>query len=99
MALRAAEREAEERQTGHLRHVVEDVLPLLDEVGSETFLRIKPQKAGGNQCLRIARLQLIAGKLLPHEAIVGQIFVEGPDDIVAIAIRIGAKKVGPETRG
>ena len=47
----------------------------------------------------IAGLQLVAGDLLADEAVVWQVVVEGPDDVVAVAVGLGAEVVGAEAGG
>ena len=57
------------------------------------LLGVQPKEAGGDQGVGVVRLQFVAGQLLAQEAIVGQIVVEGADDVIAVAIGVGPQLV------
>ena len=78
VAAGAADRQTEEHLARNVGDVVEDFLAALLQIGGVVLVGPQTQEAGGDEGIGVVRLQLVAGQLLPHEAIVGQVGVEAP---------------------
>ena len=91
VAAGAADAQPEEDLAGHVGDVVEDVGPLPAHVALVELVGPQPEIAGGDPQLGIVGIELVAGKLLGQEAVVGLVGVERPDDIVAVAPGLGRK--------
>ena len=87
----AADAQPEEHLAGDVGDVVEDVGPLPAHVALVVFVGAKPEVAGGDPQLGVVGIELVAGKLLGQEAVVGLVGVERADDVVAIAPGLGRK--------
>ena len=95
VTLRAAHRGGEEGGAGGVDHVAEFVLPL--HLVEERILPLHPvprscdDEAGGG-----ILTEGIAGELLEDEAVVGLVFIERADDIIAIVVGVGTLVIGLE---
>src|SRR6185436_16963869 len=69
VAAGAAVGQAQENRTDGVSNVVEDLLAAENGVGQVAFVRPGAVEAGGNLGGRVARIQLVAGDLLPDEAV------------------------------
>ena len=89
----AADGQAEHRRAEGGGHVVELVVPLLlGGIGGDLrAVDARREEAGCHQGLRIVGLDLVARQLEPDEAVVGHVFIQGPDDKVAVVV--GARPV------
>ncbi len=99
VAARAVNREALEALDGRAHHVVHVVVAVrrvirFAEANSRTYAVIR----GRNQAVGSRLVQLIASQLLDDELVVGLVFVEGLDDVVAIAPGILYRDIEFEAR-
>ncbi|EDY18868.1 hypothetical protein CfE428DRAFT_3526 [Chthoniobacter flavus Ellin428] len=93
---RAAKRETEERARRGAHHVMQFIRALLGgEHRIGTLHRIV--RAPHNEPGRRIHSKRIASQLLPHEAIVGHIIIEGANNVVAIRPRVRPRPVHFET--
>ena len=69
------------------------VEPALHLVGGVHHVGAEKVEGGGGERLGIAGPKFVAGDLLADEAVVGLVFIEGLDDVIAIAPRVWAKGV------
>ena len=99
VAAGAADAQPEEDLAGDVGDVIQDVGPLPAHVALVVFVGPQPEIAGRHSQLGIVGIELVAGKLLGQEAVVGFVGVEGPDDIVAITPGMGAEGVLPVAVG
>ena len=76
-----------------VRDVVENIGPLPAHVALVVFVGAQPEIAGRDPQLGIVGIQLISGKLLAQEAVVGLVGIEATDDIVAISPGVGANGI------
>ena len=76
VAAGAADAQAEEDLAGHVGDVVEDVGPLPAHVALVVLVGPEPEIAGGDPQLGVVGIELVAGKLLGDEAVVGLVVVE-----------------------
>jgi hypothetical protein len=83
MAAGAADGEAEEGGGADVGDVVEDVLADEGVVGAVRFFGVEAEPAGGDEGVGLVGFEFVAGELLPDEAVVGEVVVEGADDVVA----------------
>ncbi len=96
VAARAAVGHAEERGRHGIGDVVEQLLAALHQIAGIALIRKVPIEAGGDQRGRIVGIELVAGDLLLHEAIVGLVLIEGIDHVVAIPPDVGARLIALE---
>ena len=89
VAAGTADAQAKENVAGHVGEVVLDRMPLFHDVALVVFVDPEPEEARGHHQGRIARRDLVAGKLLGDETVVGHVVVQGADDVVAIAPGLG----------
>jgi len=98
VAAGAREGRAEEGGGRGPDHVVQFVGTLVGRQhgvgGFHAIPRTADEEAG-----RGVRTELVAGELFADEAVVGQVGVEGLDDVVAVRPGVGAGEVGLETVG
>ena len=95
VATGAAEAHAEEHVGGRLGGVVEDVGPLLRDVDLVVFVGCLAEESGGDRPPGVVA-ELVAGELRDHEAVEGEVGLEGGDDPVAVAPGMGPEGVLPE---
>ena len=93
MAAGTADAQPEEDLAGDVGDVVQDVGPLPAHVALVVFVGPQPEVAGRDPQLGIVGIELVAGKLLGQEAVVGFVGVERPDDVVAVTPGVGAKGI------
>ncbi len=90
MTARAGDREPEEGPRGrrdHVVHVLVTILRIL--LLAEEHARADAMEAGGDQGVVADCIQLVAGELFHGESIVGLVFVEAADHVVAVAPGVG----------
>jgi hypothetical protein len=94
VALRATERQSQERGRRGMRDIVEEQLARYSFDGHRgMFPRTGAQKAGGNKRFGIVRKQLVTRDLFQYEPIVALVAVETSYDVVAVSPGIGALKI------
>ena len=84
VALRAPDAEAEEKLAGDIGEFRFDQFALAFRIRLVPFVNAMPEVAGGYEDVGIFGCDLVTGKLLADETVVGLVFVEGLDDIVAV---------------
>ena len=89
VAAGAGDRQSEERARRDIDLFIDDVIKHFDLVLFRNELRTEGQEAGRHQAAdihftRFVRRQQISGYLLAHEPVVGNIPVEGIDNVIAI---------------
>ena len=95
VAAGTADAQPEEDLARDVGDVIQDVGPLPAHVALVVFVGAQPEVAGRHSQLGIVGIELVAGKLLGQEAVVGFVGVEGPDDIVAVTPGVGAERILP----
>ena len=84
--------QTQKRNAGGHDHVVQFVVTSRLKFGFGQLSRKSTgsQKPGGHHRQRVVRGQFIAGQLPLHELVIGNVGVQGPDQEVAIVVRIGS---------
>ncbi len=94
VALRAAERGAEEDRADRVGEVVGDLLLLQVQVARVDLVGEVAQEAGGHQRLAPVGPEFVAGDLFLDEAVERLVLVERGDHVVAVAPDVGPRAVG-----
>ena len=97
VAAGAADAQPEEDLARDVGDVIQDVGPLPAHVALVVFVGPEPEVAGRHPQLGIVGIELVTGKLLGQEAVVGFVGVEGPHDIVAVTPGLGTDGILPVT--
>ena len=80
--------------SSRLSHIAKDFLPLAFDVSLVPLINPVPQIHGARQCVTVARIDFVTGKLFSDETIVRLVVIERSNDIVAILICLWATVIG-----
>ena len=99
MATRTANGHAEHGLGGDTNVVINDIVKMLQAIGRFIIPLHQTMVASGNQGLCSRVRDFIAGELLGKKLIIGFVFVEGIDDVIAVTPNKGFRSVALETLG
>ena len=72
-----------------LGDVAEDLLPLGFDIPLIPLIDPVPQIHRSDQCIAVARINFVAGKLFDNQPIIRLVFIERSNQIVAVVMRSG----------
>ena len=89
MTLRAAKFVGEKRDADRVDHIIQILLARYRRhAHSCVFPRAHAQEPGGDQVIRITRLQLIAGNLFAHKLVIRLVGIKRAHHIITITPRV-----------
>ena len=93
MTARATDGETEQRERGRVRHVVQGIAPALHLIGGIDHVGPEEVERRRDLRVRIAGEKFIARQLFTDETVVGLVRVESPHHVVAVAPRVGPRRI------